>query len=158
MIERLRSDRGQAIVELALILPFILLFILGIIEFGILFYDKAMVTNASREGARTAMTYKKPSGIYWSEDAAEAAARTAVINYLSARLINFGGGAINDVVSVVADRTGWSPGDPDHTEYNVSGGTVDVTVTYTHTFLVFPRIAGWGNTINLGAQTIMRLE
>jgi Flp pilus assembly protein TadG len=32
----------------------------GIIEFGIILYDKAMITNASREGARAGIVYSEP--------------------------------------------------------------------------------------------------
>ena len=34
----------------------------GIIEFGIILYDKAMITNASREGARAGIVFD-PDGI-----------------------------------------------------------------------------------------------
>ena len=39
-------------VELALALPMMLLLIFGAVEFGTAMYDKAVITNASREGAR----------------------------------------------------------------------------------------------------------
>ena len=156
MIKKCRSCRGQAIVELAFVLPLILIFILGIIEFGIIFYNKAMVTNASREGARAGMTYQADSGTYWTVPEMEAAVRAAVTRYLQAKLITFGGTPIWVTDPII--RTGHSPGDPDWPTFNVIGGTVDVTVTYTHTFLAFPRIAGLGNNIDLDARTIMRLE
>ena len=47
-----RSQSGVAAVEFALILPVLLLIVFGIINFGLYLYDKAVVTNASREGAR----------------------------------------------------------------------------------------------------------
>ncbi len=40
--------KGQALAEFALTAPLLLLLIFGIIEFGILFYNKAVITNASR--------------------------------------------------------------------------------------------------------------
>lgn len=157
MIKKSKTDSGQAIVELAFVLPFIVILMLGLIEFGILFYDKAMVTNASREGARAGMTYTSDSsGNYWSEATMRTAAQTAVNQYLQAKLINFGGAG---TINTVAVRTGGSPGDPDNPGNNITGGTVDVTVTYTHTYLAIPKFGGWGgNTINIGARTIMRLE
>lgn len=48
------SNKGQAIVETAMILPVILLILLGIIEFGRIFSTYSVITNASREGARYA--------------------------------------------------------------------------------------------------------
>ncbi|MDD2421240.1 MAG: pilus assembly protein [Heliobacteriaceae bacterium] len=48
------SQRGQALVELAIALPVLVLLVLGTIEFGRVFYAYQVVTNASREGARLA--------------------------------------------------------------------------------------------------------
>ena len=47
-----RGERGQAIVELALTLPLLLLIVLGIFDFGFMFQKYEVVTNAAREGAR----------------------------------------------------------------------------------------------------------
>jgi len=53
MRERLavKSIRGQALVEVALTLPLLLLLILGAMDFGRMFYTKIILTNAAREGA-----------------------------------------------------------------------------------------------------------
>jgi len=47
-----RRDRGQAVIELALTLPLLLLVVLGIFDFGFMFQKYEVVTNAAREGAR----------------------------------------------------------------------------------------------------------
>jgi Flp pilus assembly protein TadG len=44
--------KGQALVEIALVLPILLLLLFGIIEFGRILNAYIMVSNASREGAR----------------------------------------------------------------------------------------------------------
>ncbi len=54
---RLRSERGASLVEFALIAPLLFVLLFGIIEFGAMLYDQAVITNASREGARFAATY-----------------------------------------------------------------------------------------------------
>jgi Flp pilus assembly protein TadG len=155
-MRKFKSENGQAIVELAFVLPFILILLLGLIEFGVLFYNQAMLTNASREGARAGMTYTSDgSGNYWDVASMRAAVSAAVNRYLQGRLINFGG---TPSWTTSSSRTGGSPGDPDHPEYNTTGGTVSVAVTYTHTFLVYGNFIGSGNTVNIGSQTIMRLE
>jgi Flp pilus assembly protein TadG len=51
----LKNESGQAMVELAVALPILLLLVFGIIDFGWLFYNKMGVENASREGARYAI-------------------------------------------------------------------------------------------------------
>jgi Flp pilus assembly protein TadG len=54
MVNRKRSTnplKGQALVEVALMLPIMLLLILGAVDFGRLFMTKFILTNAAREGA-----------------------------------------------------------------------------------------------------------
>lgn len=52
---KLRKDEnGQSLVEFALVVPVLLLFLLGIVEFGWLFNAKISLTSAAREGARVA--------------------------------------------------------------------------------------------------------
>jgi Flp pilus assembly protein TadG len=50
-----KDQQGQSIVEVALILPILILLFMGIIEFGIIFHNYLVITNASREGARVAI-------------------------------------------------------------------------------------------------------
>lgn len=49
------NARGQALVELAFLLPVLLLLIIGSIEFGRVFFLQNMAINAAREGARKAV-------------------------------------------------------------------------------------------------------
>lgn len=55
------SVRGTAVIEFAFVLPLLLLIFFSIIEFSIALYDKAMLTNASREAARSGAVYIAPS-------------------------------------------------------------------------------------------------
>lgn len=50
----MRNERGQAMVELALVLPILLILLMGTVEFGRIFHSYLIITNASREGARLA--------------------------------------------------------------------------------------------------------
>lgn len=47
-----RHDRGQGLVEFALVIPMFLLLVMGIVEFGRLMAVYTGITSASREGAR----------------------------------------------------------------------------------------------------------
>jgi Flp pilus assembly protein TadG len=47
-------ERGQAVVELALVLPLFLMLLLGIVQFGTVFRDYVALTDATRVGARQA--------------------------------------------------------------------------------------------------------
>lgn len=51
-LHRSRPRRGQSLVELALILPVCLWILLGIVDFGRVYYFTVAATNAAREGAR----------------------------------------------------------------------------------------------------------
>jgi Flp pilus assembly pilin Flp len=51
---RLRDDRGQAVIELALILPLVLVLILGVVELATAINAAMTIAAATREGARTA--------------------------------------------------------------------------------------------------------
>jgi len=46
------SERGQSIIEFALVLPIILLLVMGTIDFGMFFMTKSQVEAASEAGAR----------------------------------------------------------------------------------------------------------
>jgi len=48
-----RAD-GQALVEFALVLPILVLILMGIIEFGRIFFAYLVITEMAREGARYA--------------------------------------------------------------------------------------------------------
>src|SRR5207248_3214821 len=50
-----KSESGAELIEFALTLPLLLLLVLGIIEFGFMFQEYEVLTNAAREGARIAV-------------------------------------------------------------------------------------------------------
>jgi hypothetical protein len=147
MIHKSKSNSGQAIVEFALVLPILIILLLGVMDFGIVLYNKAVITNASREGARAGIRFLTDSGGGYAP-LSEPAIRNVVHDYWQPRLIAFDG----NTPTTTAPRTGTSP------EYGGSG-YVDVTVTYTHTFLAIPSFLGMlDNKITMNAETIMRLE
>jgi Flp pilus assembly protein TadG len=48
---RFASSQGQTLVEFAMVLPFLLITMLGVIEFGYLLLDEHVVTKLTREGS-----------------------------------------------------------------------------------------------------------
>lgn len=54
LTRKLGQQKGQSLVETAVILPVVLLLVMGIIDFGLIFNNYILITNASREGARKA--------------------------------------------------------------------------------------------------------
>ena len=55
-IGRNSSRRGVAVLEIALILPLVLLLLFGILEYGWMFFQAHQVTDAARHGARIGIT------------------------------------------------------------------------------------------------------
>ncbi len=131
------TDRGTVIVELAIMLPFLIILLLGIMELSIIVHNKSVITNASREGARYGIA--AVGGPH-----SDAQINTWVSNYVEDHLISFQ--AASSVTTI--DRWGDTP-----------GSELTVKVVYPYSFLVFPNFAqGFGSVIDLGAETTMLLE
>lgn len=67
------NNKGQTIVETAIILPILLILVLGIFEFGRAMYIKNTLNNAARAGARAAVVLppnstSSPEGLVYSTD------------------------------------------------------------------------------------------
>ena len=76
------KERGAAAVEFALVLPILLTFVLGPIEWGWFFFIHQRVVNAAREGARAGtLLYPPPKSTHLQ---GQTAAMTAAANYLTA--------------------------------------------------------------------------
>lgn len=77
------SMQGAAAVEFALVLPVLLLILLGIVDFSLALYDKAVLTNASREGARAGIVLRNPK-------LSEGEIRAVVWRYTDSALVSLG--------------------------------------------------------------------
>jgi len=133
-----KGQSGASAVEFAIILPILVLLLFGIIEIGFALYDKAMITNASREGARAGIVFRVPP-------VTEEEIVNVVNTYLGNNLISFGGPS---VATVTVTRNGFNPGDE-----------LKISVSYTYTTFVLPRlITNFGPAFNMVAETTMRLE
>lgn len=51
-MKSLRNEKGQALVEFAIILPILLILVMGIVQFGMVLNAYMTIENAAREGAR----------------------------------------------------------------------------------------------------------
>jgi Flp pilus assembly protein TadG len=59
-VRRRRGDRGQATVELALLLSVVVLLLLAVLQVGLVARDVVLVTHAAREAARAAAVDADP--------------------------------------------------------------------------------------------------
>lgn len=56
-LSKLKKERGQSLVEFALVLPILLVILCGILDFGWLFYNQLNLNNACREVARYSVVH-----------------------------------------------------------------------------------------------------
>ncbi|ABO50629.1 TadE family protein [Desulforamulus reducens MI-1] len=74
LLRKLRqSQRGQTLVELALILPILVVMLMGTIEFGRIFFTYLTVTHASREVARATVIHTNKDDTYIRQKVEDAA-------------------------------------------------------------------------------------
>lgn len=138
----LRSERGAEIIEFAIVTPLLCLVIAAMIDFGILFRNWEVVTNAAREGARVGML---PS---YSCDAGSADVEGRVANYLA------GSGIVADfevdlrVDSITAGG------------HTFSACVVNVTLEQGLPSLsvIGTALGGSYGSVMLGAEAVMRTE
>ena len=105
------QQRGAAVVEFALILPILLGLLVGGIDASLALYDKAVITNASREGARAGIMARNPQ-------LSDAQIRQVVNQYAQSALVSLGANPAQPTVLIQKGSLG---GDP----------TLQVTVSYT---------------------------
>jgi len=144
---RINDQSGVAAVEFAIILPVLVVLIFGMIEFSLLFFNKAMLTNACREGARSGIVFRADvNGDRWPLSDDEI--RTVVRNYSQDYMVNFGSDNLGDE-DITIDRSGGTdPGDP-----------LTVSATYHYDFLVLPGlIEALTGGLDINARSVMRIE
>jgi hypothetical protein len=129
-LKKINNQNGAAMVEFAIVLPLLLILVFGIIEFGVMFYDKAVITNASREGVRAGITGLGDPEI-----------KQIVLNYCNVNLINLDG---NDAF------------DPNKIFISSDGTDLIVKLEYRYDLLL-GSFFGFDNT-TISAETVMRME
>lgn len=147
-IGRRRKQRGAELVEFAIASTLLFMLLFGIIEFSVALFDKATITNAGREGARTGIVYRPAPRDAVTEDSA---IRTAVSAYAEDYLISLGGQAAMDTTITRTDLNGDGI-------FN-AGDELSVTVTYPYRFLIIPGfVSEIGGGIDLTSTVVMRAE
>ncbi|MGJ7919801.1 TadE/TadG family type IV pilus assembly protein [Neobacillus sp. LXY-4] len=125
----MKSEKGQSLVEFALVLPLLLLLLFGIVDFGRVFHAYLTIDHAGREAARVA-SIGKPDTII----------KSTAVNY---------GVSINlktDQVTVNPNETARSSGDE-----------VEIKIVYPINFLT-PIIGDIVGPLTLTDKTVMRVE
>ncbi len=133
-----RKERGQSLVEFALIIPIFFILVLGIIDFGMALRSYITLTNAAREGARVGVV---------CQGGTSTSASTAAI----AQVVHSGGAL--DLTSANVTQA---------TTPCTTGSDVIVTAQYTYRFITplggFVTLFGGSNSITFRSTTRMRSE
>lgn len=129
------TQRGVAAVEFALLLPVLLLLVVGVIDISFALYNKAVITQASREAARAGIVLATPR-------ASDADLSGLVTQHTQAVLMDPN---TPGQLSTVVDRS-----DPTR---------IKVTVNYTYTGLLLGSLIGrTDNGWALSGSTVMLYE
>ena len=136
-----RRERGQALVEFALVLPVFLAIVLATVDFGWALRSYITLTNAAREGARLGVT-------------------GATACEIKAKTVTSSGGILTD--------SSCPPGPSSVTvtgAQGASGTTIEVQVDYNHDLITplgaIVDLLGGGSlpgSLPISTKTVMRLE
>ena len=139
-----KRQKGAVAIETALLFPLLVLLIFGMIEFGLLLYNRQVLTNASREGARFGIVLDLPRR-------SDGDITGAVNQYCTNRLITFGSAAApNTTVTLNGAACVGSPC------CQVFSDDLAVRVNYQYDFLVLTNFGF--SPIQLEARTVMKCE
>ncbi len=152
-----RNDKGATAVEFAIILPVLLLFVFGIIEWGLYMYNRQVITNAAREGARYGVLMRAaPRAV--TDDEEDDAIKARVLEFADTFLVTFGDYGLDEEDIIISrddipeeDDTNYPPED------SFKFGTdLKVEFDYEYEFL-FLSTFGIGPLTITGAST-MKME
>ena len=142
----LKSQKGATAVEFAIILPLLLLLIFGIIEFGLLLFNRHVITNAAREAARAGIVVRIPR-------LPDAEIETVARNYCEQYLVTFGAGTLNIPLPLLREDESGNPLGMDPDGNPILGGFGDVLIVranYQYNWLFL-------STVGLGPKTIQTI-
>ena len=131
------NQKGATAVEFAIVLSLLITLIFGIIEFGLFIFNRQVITNAAREGARYGIIARAER---WSDDAI----KQDVLNYAEDHLVTFGDDVLTVDNIVIPARCRTFQCD------------LEVQVNYVYEFLFLSNI-GIG-PLNLRATSVMKME
>lgn len=132
-----RSNAGMEMVELAILLPILLLMLFALLEMGVVLMRWQTLSNAAREGARTGVVFRAPCD------------PTAVLGLVQTRVVAYAASASIGITPADVNVTGQCGG---------AGINTSVTINHTYNFQVLGAFSTLGPSINLSANSVMRNE
>jgi Flp pilus assembly pilin Flp len=154
-VKQIKDQNGASAVEFALILPLLILILFGAIELGLYLFNKNVITNASREGARAGIVGRIPR-------LSNADIETKVKKYCEDHLITFvsDAGPVVSIKPINNDSGTFNQLTERCTVYELDIGYIfkcelEVTVDYVYDFLVLSNLFG---STTITAVSVMKME
>jgi Flp pilus assembly protein TadG len=129
-------EAGTSTVEMAVVLPLLLVLVFAIGELGIAYTRWLSLTNATREGARAGVVFRAPC----DAGAVTTEIQTTVTNFAASS-------GLDDPISIVVENP-----------CGATGTQLRVTSTVPYDYVVLAPLAGLAPTTNLSARSVMRNE
>lgn len=137
VVLRRRRESGTSVVEMAFVLPLLLLLVFAVGDFGIAYTRWNSLTNAVREGARAGVVFRAPCN---------AGTVTTDVQNTVASFAASSGLEAAKIVTTVTNACG------------ATGTPLTVAATSPYDYIAMSALAGLAPTVNLRARTVMRNE
>ncbi len=132
----MKHEKGQAMVEFALVLPLLILLLCGIIDFGWLFMNQSLLDNASRETTRY-MTMNYDDTL--TNSANQTVALTEMKSVLGTSVLS--GSSLTLTLSV-----------------NTTDNSITITASYPLQTLTPVMVFAVNGKVTIDSETTMRIE
>lgn len=130
MLGRRRRQSGQSVVELALVLPMVLLVLMGMVDFSRMLSVYLILQHSAREGARLGIT---------------GAADSAIVSRVDTMAPTLPASSLTVTITPTQSS-------------RVSGSDITVQVAYPYSLMTPIVAAVVGKTVNLSFATTFRME
>jgi Flp pilus assembly protein TadG len=140
-------QRGQALVEMALVVPIFLIIVMSIVDFGWALRDYITITNAAREGARLGVL---------------GCANTTQETAIKQRVVDYSGSLLTATSQVQVDANPSTTG-VDACSATSPGSTNPLKIKASYTYNFITPLGSFvsslsGKTLTLSSSTTMRVE
>jgi hypothetical protein len=146
LMKRFRGENGQALVELAFVIPIVMLFLFGIIDFGLALNQQNSDTNMANIGVREAAVYPGSGNVNCG-----GTSESTLAAWVMCESTADGGPTLTSVcvydTNLSANGTSYTTGDP-----------IEVKVGSSFSWLQLLWGEGHGPVSSIGGSATMRLE
>ncbi len=130
---RLSSQRGATAVEFAIVFPMLVLLLFAMVDFGLFLFNRQVITNACREGARAGIVVRP-------DRVSNAEIEQIVRSYSEQHLVTFGADDTLTVILKSPVPTADDIADPDTQRCEAFACDLEVRASFTYGFVFLSTI------------------